>query len=189
MNPLVHILSALFFLKRGLNGKGAGLLLRSKWDRTPVALIRSYSDKYTWENNEPPYTPRYGLKSIIAGFFLSFYFLFFLQGWFRQWITLGRLIYHWTKKSNGTLWKGKRKGYIILSAFVFLFVNLNLYFCLYFIFNYPQTAKFSPFLTSETKAQTKKQKRKKKTAGYNKNYKLMKRDVKSARVRVRVRKH
>ena len=34
-----------------------------KWVRTPVALLRSLSDKYPWERYEPPYPPSYGLNS------------------------------------------------------------------------------------------------------------------------------
>ena len=35
----------------------------SKRVRTPVALLRSLSDKYPWERYEPPYPPSYGLNS------------------------------------------------------------------------------------------------------------------------------
>ena len=31
--------------------------------RTPVALLRSFSDKCAWVMYEPPYPPSYGLKS------------------------------------------------------------------------------------------------------------------------------
>ena len=37
---------------------------RSKYNiRTPVALLRSLSDKYSWEMNEPSYPPSYVLNS------------------------------------------------------------------------------------------------------------------------------
>ena len=48
------------------NGYSAGLRNRSKRVRTQVALLRSLSDKYSWERYEPPYPPSYGLNSIIA---------------------------------------------------------------------------------------------------------------------------
>ena len=34
--------------------------------RTPVALLRSLSDKYPWERYEPPYPPSYWLNSTTA---------------------------------------------------------------------------------------------------------------------------
>ena len=37
---------------------------RCKRGRTPVALLRSLSGKYSWERYEPPYPPSYGLNSI-----------------------------------------------------------------------------------------------------------------------------
>ena len=39
---------------------------RSKQVRTPVALFRLLSDKYSWERHELPYSPIYGLNSIAA---------------------------------------------------------------------------------------------------------------------------
>ena len=36
---------------------------RSKRVRTPVALLRSLSGKYSWKRYEPPYHPSYGLNS------------------------------------------------------------------------------------------------------------------------------
>ena len=38
---------------------------RSTRVRTPVALLRSLSDKYPWEKYEPPYPSWYGLNSTI----------------------------------------------------------------------------------------------------------------------------
>ena len=46
--------------------------------RTPVALLRSLSDKYPRERYETPYLPRYWLNSIIA---------VLLEGWLWHWIT------------------------------------------------------------------------------------------------------
>ena len=48
------------------NGYSDGLQNRSKRVRTPVALLRSLSDKYPWERNETPYHPSYGLNSTTA---------------------------------------------------------------------------------------------------------------------------
>ena len=45
------------------NTSTAGLRYRSKSVRTIVALLRSLSDKYTWEKYEPSYLPSYGLNS------------------------------------------------------------------------------------------------------------------------------
>ena len=39
-----------------------GLRNRSKRVRTPVALLRSLSEKYPWERYEPPYPPSYRLN-------------------------------------------------------------------------------------------------------------------------------
>ena len=46
------------------NGKSDGLQNRSKRVRTPVALLRSLSGKYSYERYELPYPPSYGLNSI-----------------------------------------------------------------------------------------------------------------------------
>ena len=43
------------------NGQSNGLRNRKRV-RTPVALLRSLSDKYHWELYEPPYTPDYRRK-------------------------------------------------------------------------------------------------------------------------------
>ena len=43
--------------------KSDGLRNRSTRVRTPVALLRSLSDKYPWERYEHPYPPSYGLNS------------------------------------------------------------------------------------------------------------------------------
>ena len=51
---------------RGVMIKSTGLWNRCKRIRTPVALLRSLSDKYPWERYEPPYPPSYGFKSITA---------------------------------------------------------------------------------------------------------------------------
>ena len=32
-------------------------IIASEWVRTPVALLRSLSDKYSWERYEHPYSP------------------------------------------------------------------------------------------------------------------------------------
>ena len=40
----------------------AGLQNRSKRVQTPVALLRSLSDKYPWERYESPYPPNCELK-------------------------------------------------------------------------------------------------------------------------------
>ena len=42
------------------NGYNNRLQNRSKRVQTPVALLRSLSDKYPWERYEPPYPPSYG---------------------------------------------------------------------------------------------------------------------------------
>ena len=43
--------------------KNVGLRILSKQVRTPVALLRSLSGKYSWERYEPPYPSSYGLNS------------------------------------------------------------------------------------------------------------------------------
>ena len=48
------------------NGLSGGMWNRSKRVQTPVALLRSLSDKYLWERYEPPYSPSYGLNSTTA---------------------------------------------------------------------------------------------------------------------------
>ena len=48
---------------RGVMVKSNGLRNFSTRVRTPVALLRSLSDKYPWERYEPPYPPSYGLNS------------------------------------------------------------------------------------------------------------------------------
>ena len=45
------------------NGQSDGLRNCSKRVRTPVALLRSLSDKHPWERYEPPYPLSYGLNS------------------------------------------------------------------------------------------------------------------------------
>ena len=59
-------------------GKNDGLRYRSKRVRTPVVLLRSYLDKYSWEKYEPPYPPRYGLNRTTT---------VFQEGWHWHWIT------------------------------------------------------------------------------------------------------
>ena len=49
---------------RGVMVKNDGLRNRSTRVRTPVMLLRSLSDKYSWERYEPPYPSSYGLNSI-----------------------------------------------------------------------------------------------------------------------------
>ena len=51
------------------NWQSARLRSQSKQVRTPIALLRSLSDKYPWERHEPPYIPRYGSNSITAVIF------------------------------------------------------------------------------------------------------------------------
>ncbi len=46
-----------------LQGCPRGLWNCSMRVRTPVALLRSLSDKYPWEKYEPPYSPSYRLNS------------------------------------------------------------------------------------------------------------------------------
>ena len=48
---------------RGVMVKAMDLRNRSMRVRTPVALLRSLSDKYPWERYEPPYPPSYGLNT------------------------------------------------------------------------------------------------------------------------------
>ena len=45
------------------HGLSAGLRNRSTRVQNPVALLRSLSDKYSWERYKPPYPPNYGLNS------------------------------------------------------------------------------------------------------------------------------
>ena len=45
------------------NSSSAGLRNRNKRVRTPAALLRSPSDKYSQERHEPPYPPSYELNS------------------------------------------------------------------------------------------------------------------------------
>ena len=45
------------------NGYSDGLQNRSKRVRTPVALLRSLSDKYPWKRYELAYPQSYGLNS------------------------------------------------------------------------------------------------------------------------------
>ena len=46
--------------------------------QTPVVLLRRLSDKNTWERDEPPNPPSYGLKTTTA---------VLLKGWIWRWIT------------------------------------------------------------------------------------------------------
>ena len=48
---------------RGVMVKAIDCRIVRKRVRTPVALLRSLSDKYPWERYEPPYPPSYGLNS------------------------------------------------------------------------------------------------------------------------------
>ena len=50
-------------LSSWFNGKSDGLRNRSKQVRTPIALLRSLSGKYSWERYEPPYHSNYGLNN------------------------------------------------------------------------------------------------------------------------------
>ena len=45
------------------NGESAGLWNRCKRVQTPVTLLHSLLDKYSWERYEPLYPPIYGLNS------------------------------------------------------------------------------------------------------------------------------
>ena len=48
---------------RGVMVKAMDYGIVGKRVRSPVALLRSLSDKYPWERYEPPYPPSYGLNS------------------------------------------------------------------------------------------------------------------------------
>ena len=52
---------------RGVMVKTLDCKVVSKQVRTPVTLLRSLSDKYPGEMNEPPYPPSYGLNSTTTG--------------------------------------------------------------------------------------------------------------------------
>ena len=75
--------SLLFFrdatgLSTWCHGESDGLRNRRKRLQTPVALLRSLSDKYPWERYEPPYPLSYELDSTTT---------VVLEGWLWHWIT------------------------------------------------------------------------------------------------------
>ena len=57
------LLSVCYNSLSGVSSWCNGLRNRSNRVRTPVARLRSLSDKYHWKKYEPPYLPGYGLNS------------------------------------------------------------------------------------------------------------------------------
>ena len=67
----------------GSNGYSDGLWNRNKRVWTPVALLHSLSNKYSWERYEPIYPPIYGLNSTTIAMGITLLLLLLLGFWFK----------------------------------------------------------------------------------------------------------